>query len=166
MEDLTRTLSKENVEDFGKMLAMSSKWLLGQVNIVFKTLEECSSKFSVDFSSSLNNNNTKEIRDCSQEKPKMKKIEIEVIKVDAEVQTDAFSDHLSSSLPSVTKGSVSPSSLPIAHSTPRSSLSEGSNPLGKLEDISDDQSSGGEEFRYEISSVLETTAHRLLKVAL
>ena len=157
MEDLTRTLSKANEEDLGKMVAMSSKWLVGEVNMLFKVLDECSSKL-VDFSSSLYNNGTKETRDCSRDKNKVKKIETEVTKVDAEVQTEFVSDNLASSLASVTKGSVSPSSPPIAHSTPRSSFSEGSNPLGKLEDISDNPSSGGEEFRYEISSVLEMIA--------
>ena len=47
MEVLTRTLTKENEENFGKMLAMSSKWLLSQVNMLFKILDECSTKFNV-----------------------------------------------------------------------------------------------------------------------
>ena len=160
MEDFARALSKENAYDSGKMLVMSSKCLLVQVNKVFNILDECCSSAEaltvVNYSSSLNNNYTKGSRDRSQDKNMATKIE--VTKVDAEVQTEAevVLGLLASSVPSVTKGSVSPP--PIAHSTPRSSFSEGSNPLGKLEDISGDQSSGGEEFRYKISSVQEMIA--------
>ena len=162
MEDLARALSKENAYDSGKMLVMSSKWLLVQVNTVFNILDECCSGADaltfMNCSSSLNvnNNDTKGTRDRSQEKNMVKKIE--VTKVDAEVQTEdeVVLGLLASSIPSVTKGSMSPP--PIAHSTPRSSFSEGSNPLGKLEDLSGDQSSGGEEFRYKISSVQEMIA--------
>ena len=62
---------------------------------------------------------------------------MEVRKVDAVVQTEFVSDHLALSVPNVTKGSVSPPSPPLAQSTPRSSFSEGSNPLGKHEDVAD-----------------------------
>jgi len=158
IEDLNRMLVKENAEDSEKMFARSSKWILGQVNQVFNILDECSSKFSIDpmmnVSSSQNNNSIKENNDCSQEMSTVKKVDVTY--VDAEVQTECVLDYPASSVPSLSKCSLSPP--PIAHSTPRSSFSEGSNPLKKLEDVSDDQRSGGEEFRYKISSVQDMIA--------
>ena len=153
-------LVKEKAEDSEKMFARSSKWLLGQVNKVFNILDECSSKFSTDpimnVSSSRNNNSIKGNKECSQEMSIVKRIDVTY--VDAEVQTEFVLDYLVSSVPSLTKSSMSPP--PIAHSTPRSSFSEGSNPLEKVKDVSDDQRSGGEteEFRYKISSVQDMIA--------
>ena len=158
IEDLNRMLVKENTEDSEKMFARSSKWILGQVNQVFNILDECSSKFSTDpimnVSSSQNNNSIKENNDCSQEIFTVEKVDVTY--VDAEVQTECVLDYPASSVPGLSKCSLSPP--PIAHSTPRSSFSEGSNPLKKLEDVSDDQRSGGEEFRYKISSVQDMIA--------
>ena len=83
---------------------------------------------------------------------------IDVNKVDAEVQTEFVFDYPASTTSSLAKRSlITPP--PIAHSTPRTSFSEGSNPLKKLEDISDQCSEGvQEEFRYKISSLQEMMA--------
>ena len=165
IEELNRMLGNENAEESEKMFVRSSKWLLGQVNKAFNILDECSSKFSndpmVNFSSSLNNNFIKGNKDCSQEMSIVKKIDVNY--ADAEVQTEFFPDYPASSVQSLTKSSLSPP--PIAHSTPRSSFSEGSNPLKKLKDVSDDQRSGGEEFRYKISSVQDMIAETCERAA-